>query len=75
MAEALLGVPTTQQQKSFWGSAVPRKKNATHFEEMQSQYQEFISGNDLLSVASVLERVATRTVSLLTADVKTRKLV
>lgn len=56
--------PTTK--KDFWGSAVPRKKNATHFEEMQSQYQE---------IASVLERVATRTVSLLTADVKTRKLV
>lgn len=42
---------------------------------MQDHYREFISGNELPTVPSTLEAVATRTVSLLATDAKTRKLV
>lgn len=80
MAEALQWVPTTQQQQQqqknlFGAQQYPGKRTSRILKRCRTQYQEFISGNDLLSVASVLERVATRTVPLLTADVKTRKLV
>lgn len=37
-------------------------------------YKDYISGNELLTIPSVLEAVLTRTISLLTMDVKTRKL-
>lgn len=49
-----------------------KRKDAAHFVGMQDYYREFISGIELLTVPS---SVATRTVSLLATDVKTRKLV
>lgn len=66
---------TTITKKLFGAQQYPGKRTSRILKRCRTQYQEFISGNDLLSVASVLERVATRTVPLLTADVKTRKLV
>lgn len=52
-----------------------REKDAVYFAEMQDHYWELISDNVLLTVSSTLEAVASKRVSLLTTDVKTRKLV
>lgn len=37
-------------------------------------YKDYISGNELLTIPSLLEAVLTRTITLLMTDVKTRKL-
>lgn len=40
---------------------------------LTGQLENFVSGNKLLPVPSLLETVNTRTISLLTTDIKTRK--
>lgn len=51
------------------------EKDAVYFAEMQDHYWEIISDNVLLAVPSTLEAVASKRLSLLVTDVKTRKLV
>lgn len=46
-----------------------------YYASMHSQYQQYISGNELLTIPAALDAVTTRTISLLATDVKTRKLV
>lgn len=40
---------------------------------MQGKYRDYISGNELLNMTSALEAVATRAITLLVTDVKTKK--
>lgn len=42
---------------------------------MKDEYRDYIKGNELLTIVEVLNAVTTRTISLLTSDVKTRKLI
>lgn len=42
---------------------------------MQEEYHDFINDNELLTVPEALDAETTRAISLLTLDVKTRKLV
>lgn len=42
---------------------------------MEEEYRDFIKGNELLTVPEALNAVTTWTISLLTSDVKTRKLI
>lgn len=60
---------------STWASATSQKKNAQHFAGMQEHFCDYISDNVLLTILSALEAVATKNISLLTTDVKTRNLV
>lgn len=60
---------------STWASATFQKKDAQHFAGMQEHFCDYISNNELLTILSALEVVATKTIYLLSTDVKTRKLV
>lgn len=52
-----------------------KPKDAQHYAGLQDEDRQFIPGNELLTLPSALEAMATITISLLTTDVKTRKLI
>lgn len=61
---------------STWVSERPKtKKDAGNYAALQYRYWGYISGNELFSIQLALKAVATRTISLLTTDAKTRKLI
>lgn len=57
-----------------WASDKP-KKRPEYYETVKEKYKEFIDGIGLLSIPSILKTVVTRAISLLTSDVKSRKLI
>lgn len=69
------GIDSYTHTQIFWGLVSPKKMHAAHFTGKQDHHRELISANELLTVFSVLDTTAKRTVSLLTTDVKSRKLV
>lgn len=50
------------------------KKDAGFYTQLQAKYESFTKGNEYLTIPEALDVVATRTISLMTTDVKTRKL-
>lgn len=57
---------------SAWPAKRPKKE---HYDSLEEQYGKFCLGNELIVVPSVGESINTRTITLLTKDVKTRKLI
>lgn len=57
------------------GLPLSRKKDAAYYDRMREEYRDFINGNKLLTILEALNAVTTMTISLLTTDVKTCKLV
>lgn len=57
-----------------WTCYRPQKKK-NHYAGIQDKYKEYISRNELLTIPSALEVMATRTISLLITDDKTQKLI
>lgn len=53
----------------------PPKKGPDYNNSLKDKFKEFISKNELLLVLSLLEAVNTKTISLLTMDLKTHKLI
>lgn len=52
-----------------------QNKDAAYYDRMKDEYRDYIMGKQLLMIAEGLNAVTTRTISLLTSDVKTRKLI
>lgn len=50
-------------------------KGPEYYSGLRKEYAYFISGNELIALSSLMEAIATRTISLLTADAKTRKFI
>lgn len=61
-----------QPSTSAWIANRP-KKGPDYYKGLRDEYKAFISGHKPLLMHSVMEEVAARTISLLTADVKLRK--
>lgn len=61
----------TQATKSAW-TAERTKKEPEYYSSLREEYSSF-SGNELIVVPSEIEVITTRNLSLLTADVNTRK--
>lgn len=57
------------------GPPLSQKKDAAYYDRMREEYRDFIKGNKLLTILEALNVVTTMTISLLTTDVKTCKLV
>lgn len=55
---------------SVWPANRPKKKGLEYYDKMKESYEEFIEGNELLPMQSVMEVVNTSTISLLTTEVK-----
>lgn len=51
------------------------KKGPDYYESLKEKYEEFIAGNELLAVPSVMEAVNTKRISLLMTDVELRKFI
>lgn len=49
------------------------KKDPDYYEDLKEKYQGFIVDNKLLAVPSVMETVNTKTFSLLTTNVKSKR--
>lgn len=54
---------------------LPPQKGPAYYNQLKEKYKKFVSGNELLLMPSILETVNTRTISLLTTDIKTHKLI
>lgn len=63
----------TATSSSTWVRDRPKRKGHDYYNALKELYKDFIAGNELLSIASVMEAVNTRNISLLTTDVKSRK--
>lgn len=65
-----------QPAQHGWQTAPPPKKMGLNITlKYGKKYQNFISGNELLTIHSASEAITKRTIFLLTFDLKTRKLV
>lgn len=53
----------------------PQKNDAAYFERIQHEYEDSMKGNKFLNIPEALNVVMTRTISLLTMDVKTYELI
>lgn len=62
----------TQPSTSTWVAERP-KKGPDYYKGLREEYNFFILDHELLPVPSVIEAIASRTISELTASVKTRK--
>lgn len=51
------------------------KKGPEYYNILREEYGKFSSGNEVIAVPSDMEAINTRTIYLLTTDVKTRKLI
>lgn len=51
------------------------KKGLEYYEDQKGKHKEVIAGNELLTFPSIFEAVSYDTTSLLTMDVKTRRLI
>lgn len=72
LLSSIMDESTASYYLSAWTSV--KTKGPKYYEALKEKYEESIDCNELLSILSVLETVATRTVSLLTSDVKCWKL-
>lgn len=59
---------------SAW-AAENLKKGPDYYEAQRDVYKEFISVNELLTIRAVFETVSYMTISLLSTDIKTRRLI
>lgn len=48
---------------------------SSYYSSLKEQFEDFISGNELLSITLLLEVVSPQTISLFTTDVKTHMLI
>lgn len=62
-----------QPSTSAWVADRPLKKGPENYMGLRDDYKDFILGNELLPLPSIMEAVAARTIFLLMADVKLRK--
>lgn len=53
----------------------PPQKEPEYYKNLKNQFGSFINGNEILPAPSLIETVNARKISLLTTDVKTRKLI
>lgn len=69
--------PLLKVHQSGWviGSSPAPKKSPNYYTSLKEHYEKIISENEILSVPSLLQSVNTKTISLLTIDVKSRKLI
>lgn len=61
-------------KKMAWDENRLRKKNPAYYAELRDKYEEFIKANEFLTIPEAMNAVNPRTISLLTTDVKNRKL-
>lgn len=57
------------------GKKKAQKKDAAYYAGLKSKYEELIKGNEFLTIPEALNTVNTRTIFLLTTDVKSLKLI
>lgn len=60
---------------SVWASNRPKKKTPEEYVALQEKYVPFANGNEFLTIPEALESVSTRTLSLFTNGVVTRRLI
>lgn len=53
----------------------PKNKGTDYYSSLKGEYNDFILGNELITVPTVMEAINMRTISFLTVDVKTRKFI
>lgn len=63
--------PPTKKQL---GLQIEPISSADYYSPKHSKYEHYVNGNEFLTIPKALDDVATRTISLLTTDKKTRKL-
>lgn len=51
------------------------KKDVSYYAQLEAKYKHFTKGNKFVTISEALDIVATKTISLLTTDVKTLKLI
>lgn len=75
MAKSQLLESTPTACPSAWAADRPNKKRHEYYSGLKEKFKPYITWNKLLSVPSLLVGVNTKTISLLTTDVKTRRLI
>lgn len=81
MAEKNIDTPATpltipvSAEKTAWSQNSPLKKDGVFYANERIRLQETFSGNEFLTITEAFEEVKPRTISLLTSDVRTHKLV
>lgn len=65
----------TPASPSAWAADRPKKKGPENYNSRKESYGKFISGNELIGSTTEDIAVNTRTITLLTTDVKKRKLI
>lgn len=58
-----------------WAGNRPAKKEPEYYSGLKEQYEKFVFGNELLPMTLLLNVVSTKTISLLTTDVKSHKFI
>lgn len=61
--------------KTAWMENRPLKKDGAFYLNQRTKYEESFRENEFLTIPEALDAVSTCTISLLTSDVKTRKLI
>lgn len=61
-------------RETAWKEKRP-KKDAVYYANLRTKYEEFIKGNEFLTIPEVLNAVNTQTISLLTTNMNSRKLI
>lgn len=67
--------PPVSSAKSVWAEDRPRGKNAEYYEELRVQLKDTFKENEFLTIEEAFMAVKKKTVSLLTSDIKSRKLI
>lgn len=67
--------PPVSTEKNAWADNRPVTKDATYNASQKEKFENSFKGNEFLTINEALEAVNTRTISLLTSDIKTWKLI
>lgn len=58
-----------------WTKGRPPPKGSNYYKGLKDKYGNFIDENELLPVPALMKMVNTRSISLLTTDIKTHRLI
>lgn len=66
---------TAAAKKQAWSDSGPKKKYAAYYEEQRAKYEQYPQENEFLTIPEALKAVNAKIISLVTSDVKTRRLI